>query len=196
MEWTGPLSISNGYNKSTDKEKMKKRYIYLLLFGIPGFLFSTLISLVVLSFATGFLWIFVFGDDPWPSASEPFLAIVFTLVFLTIWLVCLALGFVIGKHLEKDPALNRQHLWISTGITIFAIMIIAFYQFQVGNIGPKMESVRCSDYCGAMGYPASSLPPRESGDEVCSCLDDSGLEVIKIPLESIPTLIQENGLDQ
>jgi hypothetical protein len=65
------------------------------------------------------------------------------------------------------------------------ILFIVVQQFRVGNIGPKSEGVLCSEFCSRQGYFASGIPPEDSGERTCSCLDDAGNEALKVPLESI-----------
>ena len=46
---------------------MKKRYIYALGFGIPGLFAAGPISVILFAGLMGVLWIYVFGDQPWPA---------------------------------------------------------------------------------------------------------------------------------
>ncbi len=97
---------STYYNKEylTDSRgTMKKRYLYSLLFGIPGFFVSGMISLFVFGGLIGILWIYVFGDNPWPFPTETVLSILLVLVFLILWITSIIIGYVLGKKLEKDP---------------------------------------------------------------------------------------------
>lgn len=164
---------------------MTKRYLYSLLFAIPGLFFSLLISFAVFAAAAGVLWIYAFGDEPWPSSAGTALPLLFALVLLTVWGAVIAAGFVVGKRLEKDPVLNKKHVLISAGMTIASLLLIVLHQFSVGNLGPKSDSLLCSEFCAQKGYPGSGLPPRDSGDTTCSCFDDSGRVIIMVPVESI-----------
>ncbi|MEP7134671.1 MAG: hypothetical protein ABI904_07035 [Chloroflexota bacterium] len=164
---------------------MKKRYLYSLLFGIPGFFIAAIISVVVFGAVAGVLWIFVFGDNPWPAAVGKIAPGLFALAFLAVWISLIAIGYVIGRRLEKDPKLNRQHILISGGLTLLFIAFIVFQQVRVGNLGPKSDSALCSDYCSLKGYSGSGMPARDSDDQTCSCYDDSGNEVLKVPLSTI-----------
>ena len=164
---------------------MKKRYLYALLFGLPGFFVAAIISLFVFGAVVGFLWLFVFGDDPWPSFPESILSILLVLTFLFLWIGSISLGYYAGKRLEQDPNLNRNHILLSAGLTLLFILFILLQQWSVGNIGPKSDSMLCSNYCSAQGYSGSGIPPQNSGDRTCSCYDVSGKEVLKVPLESI-----------
>jgi hypothetical protein len=164
---------------------VKKRYLYSLLYGIPGLLVSAITSLFIFGASAGFLWLFVFGDNPWPSSVGTALPFLFALVFLALWTASLVAGFIAGKRLEKDRVLNRRHVAASAGLTILLLLFIAFYQLRAGNIGPKSDSLSCADFCSRKGYNGSVTSPKISHDRTCSCLDNSGREVIKVPLESI-----------
>jgi len=164
---------------------MKKRYLYALLFGMPGFLVSGMISLFVFGALLGVLWLFVFGDNTWPLSMETVLPVLLVLFFLLLWVAFISLGYVIGKRLEKDATWNWKHILISGGLTLLFILFVVLQQWSVGNLGPKSDSALCSDFCTQKGYSASGLPPLNSGDRTCSCYDNSGDEALKVPLNTI-----------
>ena len=164
---------------------MKKRFLYALLFGAPGFFVSGIISVFAAGASLGFLWIYIFGDNPWPASTETALAIVLILTFLILWIAFVIIGYVIGKRLENDPGINKKHILISGGLTFLFILFIVLQQWSVGNLGPKSDTVRCSDYCTRQGYSASGMPPLNSGDRTCSCYDSSGNEALKVQLDRI-----------
>jgi hypothetical protein len=164
---------------------MKKRYIYALLFGVPGFFISVIISFFLFGAVMGVLWIFIFGDNPWPASVENSLGVVFVLAFLILWIGLIIAGYFIGKRLENDSTLNKSHILFSSGLTILFITLILFQQFSVGNLGPKSDSQVCMDFCISKGYSASGMPPQNSGDRTCSCYDSNGHEALKVPLDSI-----------
>jgi len=164
---------------------MKKRYLYSILFGVPGFFVSLIISVVVFGVVAGILWIYVFGDNPWPASIEKILPILFALTFLMAWIASITIGYVTGKKLEKDPALNKTHILVSGGLTIMFLLLIVLQQLSVGNLGPKSDDTLCSEFCSGKGYSGSGMPPRNSGDRSCSCYDNFGREVLKVPLDDI-----------
>ena len=164
---------------------MKKRYLYSLLFGVPGFFAALMIAFLLFGMTAGVLWVFVFGDAPWPPYADKLLPGLFASAFLVAWTVFIALGFVTGRRLEKDPHTNTRHILVSSGLTLTFLLLIVIQQFRVGNLGPRSDSVLCSDYCALNGYTGSGLPPRDSGDRTCSCYDDFGNEILKIPLDRI-----------
>jgi hypothetical protein len=152
---------------------MKKRYLYSLLFGIPGLFVAGIISIVL------------FGDDPWPPFAELILSALFVLVVLALWMGSILLGYRVGKGLETDPRLNRNHVLISAGLTILFLLFMVLQQFSVGNIGPKSDTVLCSEFCARHGYSGSGMPPETSGDRICSCYDETGNEALAAPLDHL-----------
>lgn len=179
------ISINAVQFTVSNRGDMKKRYLYTLLFGVPGFFISGIVSLAFSGGVLGILWLFVFGDDPWPSSVETMTVILFIAAFLIIWIGIMTLGYRLGKKLEIDPTVNRNHVLISTSLTVLFILFFVLQQLSVGNLGPKSDSLVCGDFCTQQGYSGSGMPPRDSGDRTCSCFDDSGKEVITIPLDDI-----------
>ena len=161
---------------------MKKRYWYALLFGIPGLFVAGMISVLLFGAMAGILWIYIFGDNPWPAYTEPLLSVGFVLTVLTMWIVSIVLGYLVGRRLERDPGLNRNHVLLSVGLTVMFLLLIVLQQFSVGNLGPKSDTILCSDFCARHGYSGSGMPPIDSGERICSCYDDSGNEVLTVPL--------------
>lgn len=164
---------------------MKKRYIYSLLFGLPGLFVAGLLAIFTLGAFTGILWLFVLGDNPWPASAEVILSILFTAVFLLLWAGSILLGYWTGRRLENDPALNRSHVFISAGFTLLFLLFMVFYQWRVGNLGPQSDSVLCSEFCVQHGYAGSGTPPEDSGSQICSCYDGAGNEALRIPLDHL-----------
>ena len=164
---------------------MKKRYLYAFLFGIPGLFVDGIISIFLFGAFTGILWLYVFGDNPWPAYIEPLISISFVLTVLVLWIATISLGFVVGKRFERDPLVNKNHVLVSAGLTAMFLLLILFQQWSVGNLGPKSDSLLCSDFCVKHGFSGSGMPPETSGDRICSCYDNSGNEALRIPLDHI-----------
>ena len=164
---------------------MKKRYLYSLLFGIPGLFISGMISIFAFGALLGILWLFVFGDNPWPAFWEAIASVLFIFFTLALWAGCILLGYFVGKRLEKDPTVNKTHIWISAGLTMMFLLLILFQQWSVGSLGPTSDSALCSEFCTQHGLSTSGMPPANSGDRICSCYDDSGKEVFRIPLDHL-----------
>jgi hypothetical protein len=163
---------------------MRKRYQYALLFGIPGLFVAGIISILVFGAFAGVLWMYVYGDNPWPASAETIISTLFVLMFLVLWMGFSLVGYGIGRKLEKDPTLNRNHVLVSTGLTLMFLLLMVLYQWRVGNTGPQSDSVVCSDFCSQHGYSGSGMPAT-SGNRICSCYDDSGNEVMRLPLDHL-----------
>jgi hypothetical protein len=164
---------------------MKKRYIYTVLFGVPGLLIAAMLSLIVAGTAAGVLWIFVFGDNPWPASVENILPVVIAIFFMIVWIAFLAAGFLVGKWLEHDPVFNKGHILVSIGVIVAFLLGFGFFQLRIGNIRPRSEGLLCSDYCSQKGYSASSESPQNAGNRTCSCLNQFGNEILTVPVESL-----------
>ena len=162
---------------------MKKRYIYSVLFGVPGLVIALVFAFLVFGAGAGFLWIFVYCDNPWPTSAEKVLPALFAGTFLTAWLMFIVAGFIFGKRLESKPGLSRRHILVSVLATLVPVVLMVLHQYSVGNMGPKHVSVICSDFCRSKGYSASVMPPRDSHDRTCTCLDSDGSEAIKTLLD-------------
>jgi hypothetical protein len=164
---------------------MKRRYLYVLLFGVPSLLVSFIISLLLFGAAAGVLWIFVFGDSPWPPSAEKILAAVFFVACSSLWVAFMSVAFIAGKKQEEYASLNVKHVMASVGTTLLAVLIIMLHQWGSGNIGPKSDSVLCSELCQEKGFAASGMLPRDAGAPTCSCFDAQGREAVKVPMADI-----------
>jgi hypothetical protein len=164
---------------------MRKRYIYVMFFGVPGLVVALIVAFFVFGAGAGFLWIFVFGDNPWPASAEKILPALFALVFLTAWLAVLIVGFRVGKRLENVPGLDRRHVLVSIAATAVPVALVVLHQWSVGNIGARPDSLLCGDFCSKKGFSASAMPPRNSKDRTCICIDDQGREAVKVPMDDI-----------
>jgi hypothetical protein len=61
------------------------RGIALLLAIIGGAAVALALSMLGTAALFGLLWIFVFGDDPWPGSVEPTLNIAIPIIGLLLW---------------------------------------------------------------------------------------------------------------
>ena len=82
---------------------MPRRFLYSLLFGLPGLFVAGSISILHFGAVAGVFWLFIFGDDPWPAAAQTLISILFVLVFLVLWLGFILLGYWFGRRLETTP---------------------------------------------------------------------------------------------
>jgi hypothetical protein len=160
--------------------ELKKRYIYSFLFGLPGFFASLIVSFFIFGAAAGVLWLFVFGDNPWPSRTGNLLLFLYAVTFLAVWIAFMAWGYLIGRKLEAEPGFNKKHVLVSSGLALLLIALITLHQVSVGNALVKTRSAQCSDFCKQNGFAASGTPPKDSGKSSCSCYDSEGHEVMNV----------------
>ena len=164
---------------------MKRRYLYVLLFGVPALLTAIIISFLLFGAAAGALWLFVFGDTAWPSSASNALVVLFFLICITLWLAFISVAYSAGKKQETYAAFNTKHLVVSAGTTALLVLLIVLYQWGVGNIGTKPIDLLCSEYCRDKGFGGSGMPPRNTGATTCSCFDAQGREAAKVPIADI-----------
>ena len=131
---------------------MKRRYLYSILFGIPGLIASAMLTILLFGAAFGFLWLFVFGDNPWPSWSEGLVTVALGLVFLVIWLAFISAGFIVGRRLEQKPGLNKAHILISAGHHGGAAACDLRFPGEQREYWAEVGGDRCSEFCSTKGY--------------------------------------------
>jgi len=153
---------------------MQRRYLYVLLFALPALLVAGLLALFAFAATAGLLWLFVFGDAAWPAAAGTLLTAVFAVAGLLLWVMLLAAAYAFGRRQEAAPAFDRRHAGIAAAATALLVAVGIGYQWYVDNLGAGDAGHRCATWCLARGFSASSLPPRNSGDTTCTCLDADG----------------------
>jgi len=174
---------------------MKKRYVYLLLFLVPGLFTSLLITLALFGAVYGTFWLFVYGDSAWPDWTEQVMPILMLVIFSGIWIGTIVTGYCVGKKLETSPGFDFRHLWLSLGATLLPIVIMLLHQFSIGNLGPKSDGQLCSEYCSGLGYDMSSMSPRDFGEQTCSCIGRNGEEEIFLSIEDLQRLLKKTSMN-
>src|SRR3954466_5057562 len=159
---------------------MRRRWLYVLIFSLPALLAAVIVSVVATGSAAGALWLFVFGDDPWPAAASAGLVILFALTCAGSWLAFLAIAYAAGRRNEGGAGTSGKALAISAGATAALIALAMLHQWRVGNLGPPSSEMVCSEFCRARGFAASGMPPRNSNSDACSCFDAQGREAVKV----------------
>jgi hypothetical protein len=164
---------------------MKRRYLYVLLFGVPTFLASVIISFLLFGVVAGALWLFVLGDNPWPSSANNMLVAMLILVCMTLWVASMSVAYVAGKKQEAHVAMNTKHVAVSAGATALLVLLVVSHQWSVGNIGTKSDGLLCSEYCRDKGFMGSGMQPRNTGAATCNCFNEQGREVASVPMSDV-----------
>ncbi len=68
------------------------RWLLLLLAIVGGAIVAYVAVLITAGGIVGFLWIFVFGDDPWPEGWEIVVTVLIGLIGFAVW-------FVAARHI-------------------------------------------------------------------------------------------------
>jgi hypothetical protein len=165
---------------------MKKRYWYLLLFGVPASLAAIIVATLLFGAVAGCLWLFALGDNPWPSSVDIMLTVGFMLVFVTVWAALLVAAYLLGKKQEAQAAPHPGHVLAAVGGTVLLVLLVVAQQWRVGNLGPKSDGELCADFCRDQGFAGSGMPPRDAGAASCSCFDAQGRETVQVPMGEIP----------
>jgi hypothetical protein len=161
---------------------LKRRYVYVLLFAVPALLVSVIAGAMMLAASAGALWLFVFGDNPWPAVANTLLGAVFVVGSGGLWLALLVVAYAVGKHQEMRPRLNAGHVALSVAVTILLAAVIVVRLMGLSMFGVRSNSMVCADFCQAQGFAGSGTPPENSGDRTCSCYDAQGREVRRVLL--------------
>jgi len=164
---------------------MKRRYLFLLWYGVPILLAAAVISFAVFGAAAGIAWLYLAGDNPWPAALGTALVMLFLLVFAIATLVLGRRAYVAGRQSEGAAAPAMRHAVRAVAATALLLVAVAAYQWRVGNLGPKPDSVACSEWCQAKGFAGSGMPPRDAGDRSCSCFDAQGREAARTTMDNV-----------
>jgi hypothetical protein len=165
---------------------MKGRHLFLLVYAVPALLASVAVALALSGALAGALWLFVFGDNPWPSWAGKVLVALTVLAFAATWAALLAWAYAAGKGREQAKAPMTRNVAVAAGMTALLLLLGLGYQWRVGNIGPKDDDALCSDFCRDKGFAGSGTPPRNQGVFTCSCFDAQGRETLKVPMNQVP----------
>lgn len=114
--------------------QVKARYSYPLLFLLPGAMVALLAAFVVAGAGAGVLWLFVYGDNPWPKSAGSALMILATAVSALTLAGLVAAAYSFGKKREAAGGLSRRHVVMAAGVTILLPALALLHQWQVGNL--------------------------------------------------------------
>lgn len=114
---------------------MKARYSYPLLFALPSAIASVIAGAFFAASGAGAMWIFVYGDNPWPPYADTLL-VTGTLTFALAALIgLLVFSYHVGKAEESRGGLRRAHIILALGLTVGLPLLVLIHQWQVGNLG-------------------------------------------------------------
>lgn len=111
---------------------MKARFSYPLLFFVPAAIVSAVAAVLVAGMGAGLLWIFVYGDNPWPDTTEQVLTALSILIFALGLGVLLWAGYSFGKRQESLGGLTWKHVFVAIAVTVLFPALILLRQWRMG----------------------------------------------------------------
>jgi len=114
---------------------MKARFSYPLLFLVPSVMVSALVAILAVGAGAGILWIFVFGDDPWPEVAETWLLGLLISVFTLVLTALVWASYEFGKRQEPLDGLAGKHIVIAIAVTILLPALVLLRQWRIGALG-------------------------------------------------------------
>jgi hypothetical protein len=113
---------------------VKARYLYPLLFLLPGAMLALLVAVGLTATGAGVLWIFVYGDNPWPESAHTMLMVVAAMAFILTLTTLLGMSYSFGKKREVAGGLHWSHVWAAVGLSVGVPLLVLLHQWQVGNL--------------------------------------------------------------
>ena len=153
---------------------MRRRYTYLLLFALPALLASLLAGTIVLVFTLAVFWVFVFGDDTWPTYANVLMAVFSVGAFTATFCVLLYHAYVEGRRQEDKAGLGRRPVAYAMAATLALLIVPALYGWHSSQNADTGPAAACARDCAARGFAGSGIPPRDSGDRTCTCYGPDG----------------------
>jgi hypothetical protein len=114
---------------------MKARYAYPLVFFLPAAMAVAVAGALLAVACAGVLWIFVYGDNPWPPLAGMLVMWGATAAALLMLCGLLAIAHRVGKAREAHGGLTRSHLMVALGLSVALPLLVFLQQWQVGNLG-------------------------------------------------------------
>lgn len=113
---------------------MRLRNGYLLA-GVAWALFlAPAAAYTVLGGVAGVLWLYVFGDNPWPAATDWMIPVIGLLVLVSTAACCISYAYKYGREkeikAEKDCGREwrRVLMWTLAPLVLIAVTAVAFWQ--------------------------------------------------------------------
>ena len=114
---------------------VKARYAYPLLFLAPIAMLGIIVAALAVAAGAGVLWIFVYGDHPWPASANTALMAPAVLIGLGVIVGLTVAAYRVGKARESRGGLPRGHMLAALGLSIGLPLLVLLHQWQVGNLG-------------------------------------------------------------
>ena len=123
---------------------MRARYACPLLF-LPACLVAALVAAVLSGAGVGgLLWLFVYGDNPWPAYTDTVVMGLATCVGIGVLAAALVACHGFGRRLESAGGLRAGHVVFAIALTVLLPALVLLHQWRIGNLGgqPPDPSIR------------------------------------------------------
>ena len=108
---------------------MKARLTYPLLFMVPCIVVALSTAALAGASIGAVLWIYVYGDEPWPKTAEALMVGAAVLVAGIVFAVLLWLLYSIGRKREAIGALAPRHVALAIFANILTVLF-CLHQWQ------------------------------------------------------------------
>jgi hypothetical protein len=125
---------------------VRVRTLYTLAGASWGLVLGVLTAVAAVSYALGFSWLFLFGDDPWPESSGWFILAVGIAVFIAVFGLFLGIGYRWGRRLEARGAGApevRRGAWLIAGSIALALGTLGAVALKAG-VDDRAAAVRAA----------------------------------------------------
>lgn len=113
---------------------MKLKHGYLLAGVFWALFLAPIVAFGAIGWFAGVLWLYVFGDSPWPAATEPALLVIGIGVFFSVAACCIYLADRHGRRREAtvdaDTKKERRRVFVLGTAPLVLIAITVFFQYQ------------------------------------------------------------------
>ena len=114
---------------------MRARHAYPLLFLIPAAMVATIGAVLAAAAGAGVLWLFVYGDNPWPASANAVVMALASAAALVALAALLLVARRVGEIQESRGGVRRVHVLVALGLTLGLPVLVLLHQWQVGNLG-------------------------------------------------------------
>jgi hypothetical protein len=105
---------------------MRSRTLFGALGGLIGLAVGVAVSLGVVAVVAGILWIFVFGDNPWPPGASSALAAIPLILIIVLVIAGTLAGLSYARGLERLlPQERKRKKWIAAISAVFVVALSA-----------------------------------------------------------------------
>jgi len=96
---------------------------------------ATIAAVLASAAMAGVLWIFVYGDNPWPALANTVVMATAVLVGVGVLASLLLVAHRVGRSRESSGGLPLAHALFALGLSVGLPLLVLFHQWQVGNLG-------------------------------------------------------------